>query len=194
MNNRTAIITLISAATLFVAGIFVGRYTISKDTTTHIVGKTIRDSISYDRLVPKYITTPVLMSYLELDTLYIPIYTTNPKDTLGSLKMVLVDWNLKRSYNDVLFNDSTRGKFEYKATVQFNKIRSFVYEYTPIQTIVTKNKIRILQPFISIEYSNLNTVGVGGGLFYHNLGLEMMYNRNYIDNNKGISLGLKYKF
>ena len=134
------------------------------------------------------------MTYIELSDSGSTITTTQPKDTVESLKMVLNDWNTERTYNDVLFSDSTIGTFKYNAKVQFNKLSSFKYEYTPITKVETMVVKRTFEPFVSAEYSTLNTVGVGGGFFYHNLGLELMYNKDFINGNNGVSFGVKIKF
>ena len=180
---------------VFGVGFYFGKKSVKVEASTkYIKGKTIKDSIPYERLVPKTIVLPSLLTYIELSDSGSTITTTQPKDTAESLKMVLNDWNTERAYNDVLFSDSTIGTFKYNAKVQFNKLSSFKYEYTPITKVETKVIKRTSEPFVSAEYSTLNTVGVGGGFFYHNLGLELMYNKDFINGNNGVSFGVKIKF
>ena len=107
-------------------GFYVGRQSIDvKTKIKYIRGKTLRDSIPYDSIVPLFIITPVLMTYLERSSNGDTNYTTTPKDTAQSLKNVLEDWNLSRTYDKILFNDSINGTFHYNATVQYFWCRKF---------------------------------------------------------------------
>lgn len=47
-------------------------------------------------------------------------------------------------------------------------------------------------PYTSISYSTLNYIGMGGGIFYHNLGLGAKYVTDF--KQKGVEFELKYKF
>ena len=175
-------------------GFYVGRQSIDvKTKIKYIRGKTLRDSIPYDKLVPIYIKSPSLKTYIERTDSIRVFYTTSPKDTAQSLKNVLEDWNLSRTYDRILFNDSINGIFHYNATVQFNKISSFKYDYTPITRVETRSVTKTIEPFLSAEYSTLNTVSVGGGFFYNKLGLELKYQKDFINGNNGISFGVKFK-
>lgn len=175
-------------------GFYVGRQSVSVTTETkYIKGRIIYDSIPYNRLVPLFITTPVLMDYLERSSSGTLVHTTTPKDTVESLKNVLEDWNLARTYDNTLFDDSLNGKFHYNAIVQFNKISSFKYDYTPVTRVITRNTVRTIEPFLSAEYSTLNNVGIGGGFFYHKLGLELLYQKDFINGSNGLSFGVKFK-
>ena len=175
-------------------GFYVGRQSIDVNTKIkYIRGKTLRDSIPYDKLVPIYIKSPSLKTYIERTDSIRVFYTTSPKDTAQSLKNVLEDWNLSRTYDSILFNDSTNGKLHYNATIQFNKISSFKYDYTPITRVETRSVTRTIEPFISAEYSTLNNVGIGGGFFYNKLGLELKYQKDFINGNNGLSFGVKIK-
>lgn len=186
---------IIAGAICICIGFFIGRGTVKiKTETKTVLGKTIYDSISVEKLVPKYVYLPSKPIYIELRDSIAIVYTPTPKDTAESLKMVLDDWNAKRVYANNLFKDSVNGIFDYDITVQYNKLQSFKYEFTPVKTVITKERIRALQPFVGASYSTLDIVGVGGGIFYHDLGLEVLYNKNYVNGDDGISFGIKYKF
>ena len=58
-------------------------------------------------------------------------------DSLRSYLATIEDWNIKREYGDVLFDSDTLGRAEYTATVQYNKLVQFDYNYNPLQMIVT---------------------------------------------------------
>ena len=47
-------------------------------------------------------------------------------------------------------------------------------------------------PYVGVSYSTLNHVGIGGGMFYHNLGIGAKYITDF--NKKGFDFELKYKF
>ena len=193
MNKYKYYIAL--AITSLAVGFYLGRQSVEIKTTTKVVnGKTIKKIVPIEQLVPIDVSMPTQVTYIERTYKGDTIYTVNPKDSTESLKNVLNDWNLKRTYANTLFNDSINGRFDYKATVQFNKIGSFEYEFTPVKTVITKEKKRILQPFVSASYSTIDIIGVGGGFFYHDLGVEVLYNKNYINGNSGLSFGVKYKF
>ena len=186
---------IIAGAICICIGFFIGRGTVKiKTETKTVLGKTIYDSISVEKLVPKYVYLPSKTVYLERTGNDVIVYTPTPKDTAESLKTVLDDWNTKRVYANNLFKDSMNGIFDYDITIQYNKLQNFKYEFTPIKTIITKERIRVLQPFVGANYSTLDVVGIGGGFFYHDLGLEVLYNKNYVNGDNGISFGLKYKF
>lgn len=193
MNKYKYYIALAIAS--LVVGFYLGRQSVEIKTTTKVVnGKTIKKLVPIEQLVPIDVSMPTQVTYIERKSNGDTIYTVTPKDPTESLKNVLNDWNLKRVYANTVFNDSIYGRFDYKATVQFNKIGSFEYEFTPVKTVITKEKKHILQPFVSASYSTIDIIGVGGGFFYHDLGFEVLYNKNYINGNNGLSFGIKYKF
>jgi len=186
---------IIAGAICICIGFFVGRGTVSiKTEIKTVLGKTVHDSITVDKLVTKYEYSPSKPIYIERNDSNATVYTPTPKDTTESLKIVLDDWNTKRIYANNLFKDSINGIFDYDITIQYNKIQNFKYEFTPVKTTITKERIRMLQPFVGVSYSTLDIVGIGGGIFYHDLGLEVLYNKNYINGDDGISFGIKYKF
>lgn len=171
---------------------FIGRSTIdTKPKTEYVKGETIKDTV--------YIPAPYSEKKADKDNL-IPIYKKDPEgkeitelDTIKSKDATIHDWNLERKYSDQVFN-SENGKLLYDITVQNNKLSKFNYTFTPIQKVTTTIKERIFQPYVSAGYSTLDIASVGGGFFYHNLGIEYQFQRDFKYNNTGHSLGLKYKF
>lgn len=171
---------------------FIGRSTIeTKTKTEYVKGETIRDTV--------YIPAPYSEKKADKDNL-IPVYKKDPEgmetselDTAKSKDVTIHDWNLERKYSDQILSDEN-GKLLYDITVQNNKLSKFNYTFTPIQKVTTTIKERIFQPYVSASYSTLDIASIGGGFFYHNLGIEYQFQRNFRYNDTGHSLGLKYKF
>ena len=171
---------------------FIGRSTIeTKTKTEYVKGETIKDTV--------YIPAPYSEKKADKDNL-IPIYKKDPEgkettelDTAKSKDVTIHDWNLERKYSDQVFNNEN-GKLLYDITVQNNKLSKFNYTFTPIQKVTTTIKERIFQPYVSAGYSTLEIASVGGGFFYHNLGIEYQFQRDFRYNDAGHSLGFKYKF
>jgi hypothetical protein len=53
---------------------------------------------------------------------------------------------------------------------------------------------KVFEPFVSAGFSTLGIVSAGGGAFYHSLGLEYQYQRQYATGMSGHSFGVKWKF
>ena len=182
------IILLVGCAISF----FIGRSTIdTKTKTEYVKGETIKDTV--------YIPAPYSEKKADKDNL-IPIYKKDPEgkettelDTAKSKDVTIHDWNLERKYSDQVFNNEN-GKLLYDITVQNNKLSKFNYTFTPIQKVTTTTKEKIFQPYVSAGYSTLDIASVGGGFFYHNLGIEYQFQKDFRYNDAGHSLGLKYKF
>lgn len=162
-----------------------------KTETKYVKGKTIIDTV--------YIAAPYSEKKAEKDNL-IPVYKkdstgkeTFELDTTKSKDATIHDWNLERKYANLIF-DNENGKLLYDITVQNNKLSDFKYSFTPIQKVITETKEKVFQPYISGSYSTLDIAGIGGGLFYHNLGFEYQYQKDFRSNSTGHSFGIKYKF
>lgn len=171
---------------------FVGRSTIEVKTETKFVkGKTISDTV--------YIPAPYAEKKAGKDKL-IPVYKedtsgkeTSELDTVRSKDATIQDWNLERKYANLVFNNDN-GKLLYDITVQNNKLSNFSYTFTPIHQVTTKTKEKVWQPFLSGSYSTLGYIGIGGGVFYHNIGVEYQYQIDYTNGHTGHMFGGKYKF
>lgn len=169
-------------------GFFVGRSTI--DTTTkveYIKGPTVSGSVSPTLFIPVKEEKPNIQ-YRDTGSIK---YINIPIDTAA----IIADWELKRTYSLVAFDNKTQGKLELFPTIQFNRLSALDYNFTPIIERQTVYKTKVWQPFVSGSYSTLGYVGIGGGVFYHNLGFEYQYQKSFSDKfGDGHSLGLKYRF
>ncbi|MFT4169906.1 MAG: hypothetical protein QM653_12380 [Dysgonomonas sp.] len=195
MKKSERIYIFICLTILFIGcaiSFFIGRSTIeTKTKTEYVKGETIRDTV--------YIPAPYFEKKSDKDNM-IPIYKKDPEgkettelDAVKSKDVTIHDWNLERKYSDQIFNNES-GKLLYDITVQNNKLSKFNYTFTPIQKVTTTIKEKIFQPYVSAGYSTLGIASVGGGFFYHNLGIEYQFQRDFKYNDTGHSLGLKYKF
>jgi hypothetical protein len=158
-------------------GFFVGRNTIETKTITKLEkGETISGAINPEKFVPISEEKPE-----KSFTPYIQYRDTGrikyqPIDSAAFAAMVIADYELKRKYSVLAFDDKTKGKLELFPTVQYNKLTSMDYDFTPIIENNYIYKEKAWQPFLSASYSTLDYIGLGGGLFYHNLGFEYQYN------------------
>lgn len=194
MNSKKIIFSILLVGIVSgIVGFFVGRSNEIEITTKWIKGETIHDTVPREKLVTKYVIVPELLSYVEKkkDT---TIITTNPINKDSSMEETVKDWNLERVYKDYLFKSDTLGTLEYNINVQYNRIKSFGYNYTPIYKEVTKERKRTFIPYISTSYSTFNIVGMGLGTYYHNLGIGAEYQYNYDLQKKGINMHFNIKF
>jgi hypothetical protein len=78
--------------------------------------------------------------------------------------------------------------------MQYNKLDSISYTFTPIIKVAKIKEKKVVISFVGISYSTFNSAAIGGGLFYHNLGLEYQYQISLKENQSGHFFSLKYKF
>lgn len=194
MNSKQIILSmLLIGIASGIVGFFIGRSNEVKTDIQWLKGKTIHDTIPKEKLVTKYVIVPKLLSYVEKqkDT---TIITTKPIDKDSAMVETIKDWNLERVYKDYLFKSDTLGTLEYNISVQYNKIKSFSYNYTPIYKEVTIERKRTFIPYVSTSYSTFNIIGIGLGTYYHNLGIGAEYQYNYDLQKKGLNMHFSIKF
>lgn len=90
--------------------------------------------------------------------------------------------------------DDENGRLDINQSIQYNKLQSFDYTFTPIRKEITRTRERLFVPFVSASYNTLNYVGAGGGVFIKDFGLEYNYLYNVETKNDAHSFGVKYKF
>lgn len=173
-----------------VIGFFVGRSTIKKGETKYIKGDTVTDSIDVPYpVIVEVPTNPKLP--MKKDTLWLDstIYIVEKVDTSAIIK----DYIVERTYAFNVF-DNKDGKFDATAKIGYNKLQYFEYTYTPIQKHTTVIQEKMFTPFVSGSYHTYKAVGVGGGVFIKNLGVEYLYNVSLGDIPNYHTVGLKVKF
>lgn len=168
---------------------FLGRASQTKE-IKYVKGDTIYDSIPYPEYVEKEVIKPKWL--VKRDTLRDtipgkPIIIIEKVDTAA----ILADWSTERNYAETLFDDKENGKCSVSFKVLYNKATNLKHSYTPVVKQVTKENKFV--PFVSAGYNSLNYIEYGGGLFYNDIGIEVM-GYNNLNNGKGFGVNLKYKF
>lgn len=180
---------LLIALLSFVAGIiiffFVGRSAIKTETEiSYVPGETVSGSVSNNLFEPVKEEKPdkPLLPTKEIEIQY---RDTGSVKTITETKYliqivdtaaIIADFILKRSYSITAFDNKEQGKLLLYPTVQYNKLTGMDYDFTPIQKQKNTYLQKVWQPFVSGSYSTLDYLGLGGGVFYHNLGFEYQYN------------------
>ncbi len=159
----------------FLAGRATGE---KKESVRYVKGKTELKEV---KVPAASVTIPSFPKYLFLPD--------NRIDTAA----IIADWIKGRNYESVLFDDE-KGKLRLDLSVQYNELQAISYEFTPLTKEITRYKEKTLQPFVSGSYLTPGFIGIGGGIFYHNLGLEYQYLKGLRLNGDGHLIGLRYKF
>ena len=166
-------------------GFVVGRQTIQeKVITKHVQGETIWDTIT--RFVPDtvYLAGELRYKYVyKTDTIYKDVPVVDRDATIAAM---IEDWNLNREYRKTLF-DNENGKLDVNLSVQYNELQKLFYSFTPMYKETTIVKKRIFVPFVSTSFHMNNTFSIGGGFFYHDIGLRAEYYP------KSLIFGILYK-
>jgi hypothetical protein len=177
MNSYLKIAIVIVA---FVAGFFLGRKTIDvEEKVTFVKGETIHDTIVINE--PAFVEIPSKPKYIyKYDTIVVDNiqYISEKVDTSA----IIQDYILMRTYEFKVFNSDTLGKFDVKQQIGYNKLLSFDYTFTPMTKQITQYREPLFTPFVTAGYSTNQTVLLGGGFYYKNIGLE--YNMNVSTNDR----------
>ena len=175
-------------AILILLGISIGRWSIEPiKEVEYIKGKIIHDTIKnpvpYRVEVP---ANPVLLT--KSDTIRVPGQPEKIIQVVDTAQ-VLAEFIKKNSYKETLFDNDTLGKLVVEPIVQYNKLQSIPYSFTPIYKQITIERKKIFTPFISASVNTLGMIGIGGGTYINNIGFELKYfPKNYLE------LGTHIKF
>lgn len=177
----------------FAIGFFLGRVTIeTKEIVRYVKGETV-----YGRVAPDFLTVKhEFKTGVNFLPYYFWIFTVTDTDTTyiePDTAKIVEDFLIRREYEFTVF-DNENGKFIASPTVQYNRLQSFDYSFTPIQKEITRYMEKVFTPFVGMSYNTLNYIGISGGIFYHNLGLEYQYSKNIISSSDVHEMGLKVKF
>lgn len=186
-NRKWAFIGIL----LLSLGFMVGRWTMKPiEKIGYVKGETLHDTIP--KPVPYLVeipSDPVLP--MKPDTIKVPgepEYITQIVDTV----QIIAEFIKKKSYRETLFDSDTLGTMIVEAQVQYNQLQKLGYTFTPIQKNIITERKKLFTPFLSISANALGYAGIGGGLYYNNLGLEAKYMTDFQTN--GFELGLLIKF
>jgi hypothetical protein len=169
-------------------GFFAGRKTITEVVKTEQVkGEPVWGSVV---IKPVRVEMPdIPMLPVKSDTVYRDSvqYIVQSVDTAAIIR----EYELKRYYAATLF-DNQYGKLDVSLNTQYNRLNGLTYNFEPLYTVKTVEKKRVWIPFVSASYSTPHGVGVGGGIFYNDIGLQIEYVTGF--EAKGFNIGLLYKF
>lgn len=175
-------------------GFFLARLTVKENERERlVVGKQVNGKVYANFKLGKELRefetniTELPAIFWRVDT--VNNYITHPVDT----EKIISDFILKREYSFNVFNNE-QGKLDIKQEVQYNRIQSFDYTFTPIHIEKTTYRKPLIVPYFSATYNTLNYVGVGGGFFLKDFGLEYNYLYNNTSRNTAHQFGIKYKF
>ena len=115
-------------------------------------------------------------------------------DTLESVKRTMLDWNTTRKYAGTFFKDPKIGQFDWEATVQYNTLQHLTYKYTPVREQIKETRSRKWSPFLRASANSFGQVGVGGGIYYRNFGVDISYMRDFELTRSGYEVGFSWKF
>ena len=186
MEKQMKKLLLLCCLAFFVIGFFAGRWaTQEKKTVRYVQGETFRDTIT--NLVPDtvYLTGELRYKYVYKTVTIckdVPVI-----DRELTIAVTVEDWNRTREYRKLLF-DNEFGKLDVALSVQYNELQKLVYSFAPMykETAIVKKKV--FEPFISVSFMDYNTVSIGGGFFYYNLGFRAEWTK------RSLNFGVLYKF
>lgn len=166
---------------------YFGRVT-KEDTKEFIKGDVVTNTVQVPVVSKEYYTKETILPGKTVTV------TVKGKDSIiyvVDTAFILNDYKIKREYNKVQLFKDKYGTMKVDLSVQYNKLADSIrYDFTPIVQSITKDRTVI--PFVSAGYNSFGYVGIGGGIFYHKIGIEGKYVTDF--KNKGFEIGMKYKF
>ena len=182
---------ILIAIVMLDVGFFIGRLnTDTVESIKYVKGDTIHDSIEVPEPYEVKVTAkPVLPT--KPDTVRLrggKEYITLKVDTAK----IIAEYSAENLYNFNAFDNDTIGTMRIKQTLQYNKMKKFSYDFTPVKKVVIVERKRVLTPFVEASYNSLNCVGIGGGIYINDVGISAKYVTDFVK--KGFEVGLHYKF
>ena len=199
INWKEIVAYVVVIIVLLLIGFFVGRKTSEGKVTVetkYITLPPIHDTVPdpYPVEVKKPIDTASIIQDCVKQGIYSELFPykkeTDTVYTSRDTAQIVYDWASVRKYKETLFNIDTLGKCEVDISIQYNRLDTMMYTYTPIQkqTTITKEKIRTVSPFIGVgastsvapsgEVGKHTSVDLEVGLFVkekYGVGLEYQY-------------------
>ena len=173
-----------------VIGFFIGRANIgTKEVTKYVKGDPIHDSVYVTKIVKEKIPSkpnlPMIPDTVTIDSIE---YHFMKVDT----SKIISEYIIRRTYDQILFDNKTDGSVKLSLVVQYNKLDSIGYVRTPVTKEITKTIERTFTPFINVSYNSFGYVGAGGGIYIKNIGVGAQYITNFKD--KGFEISGYIKF
>lgn len=183
----------------FIGGFFLGRSKsgIIKE-VKYIKGKTIRDTISTEKLVPYEVNTPKNPDLpVKRDTIFSSSKDKIVIDTIVESvdTSAIIDRYVKENkYSTVLFDTDTLGKLTVNSTVQYNQLKGLGWKFDPMQKETVIERKRNFTPFVMGSYNTFNQAAAGVGFYIKNVGVGAKYIRDLNLNKEGYEGGIYIKF
>ena len=175
----------------FAGGFFLGRGKVRTSVKTeYIKGETVVRPVKIPYPATVYIPSVYFLP-AKSDTIYLG-GEPYPIQTVDTAK-IIEEYITQNTYEFNVFDDDN-GKLDINQTIQYNKLQSFDYSFTPVHKEITRTKEKVFVPFVSFGYNTLQQANIGGGFFYHNIGIEYNYLFNTFDKRTAHFFGVKYKF
>ena len=192
---------------LFILGIYIGKKTTKPQIIEHteyitlppqtdtIPPVIIKETVDTANLIKQCIKDGIYQELFPEKIVYLT--DTITFDKTDSTK-IMQDWVTKREYEATLFDVDTLGKCDIKTTVQYNRLGTINYTFTPIQKQTTTTEVvtRKYLPFIGGGITTFPSVGVEAGLFINqSYGFAVdgsyYFNPNKIEGLPKYSVGIK---
>ena len=177
--------TIIIIITVALIAFFIGRASVKQ--TSEIVytkGKNVSGNVSITLPTREIMPIEPILHYKY-------IFIDNTKIEIVDTAKIINDYIAERTYSVTLF-DNLHGKLDITPTIQYNKLTTVPFSFTPIEkTVYTEQRWTF---FSTISYNTFNIAGVGAGVFYKNTGLYYKYLWNTDLNMKGHELGVNVMF
>ena len=180
-------VLIIAALLIFALGFYIGRSreleVITKTITEYVELPPVHDTITNP--VPYKVVEPVdslnIIMEAKMSGLLAELFPERP-DTVYVTKQdtaeVIKDWATERNYAETLFDIDTVGRFSFDATVKYNRLINFDYEFNPVQK-QTETTIRTIRTFLPYLGAGLDTqgavIGQAGMFIKEDAGFAVQY-------------------
>ena len=188
------LVCIVLLVLFFVFGIYVGRSTIKQKTETvieYVQGEKVVDTVYFDR--PYKIIEPIdtldVLKGIIADGKFFEMFPEKVRDSIvyvtkEDTTKIMRDWATKREYCGVLFDNDYEGRFEYEIDVQYNKLGCLMYEFIPIEKVVTSNTVKVKKysPFVGFGVSTDSHITGSVGMFINDswgMSVNGRYNMDY---------------
>ena len=200
------LLILLAVVAILSRGFFLGRRTVKKEVVTDIqyikgdsIVKTIYLPIPVKETPPP--DTANIIRECVRRGLFTELFPPRKRDTIIITKKdtssLITDWATERFYNKTLFDNDSVGTFIFNANVQYNRMQSFSYKYTPITKTVTikEQYIKKFSPFVGAGMMDGPAFAATAGAFFNEKwGISLLYTRNPELRSNDFGIMAMYKF
>ncbi len=179
MKNLTIIIAVVLVAFL------IGRASVKQiSEVVYTKAKTVSDNVQVSFPTKEIQPIQPVLPYKY-------VFIENTKKEVVDTAKIIGDYIAERTYSITLF-DNLYGRLDINPTVQYNKLTTMPYTFTPIEKIVYAQQKWTF--FTSLSYNTFNIAGAGVGAFYNNIGVSYKYLWNTDLHVSGHEVGVGVRF